>query len=359
MNLLVIHHIYANGMAFDLSGYRNHGTPYFVTEAAAPYAPSFTYAMPGSRVVVAHSPSLQDLLAVRAVVTFYLNPTGGISQRYNLIEGHLSFALYVDPDGSLSGTIVDAAGNWGGPQSAPKLITTGRWYQAEIRHDGVNQCTIFLDGFPVGTSYAAKGPVHSVGPNGIYIGHWPEVPDQYTFAGFIRETWVYKYDPATAAKGLLDPCCRDYRAALDATAATLRSGGYTAEQARQRGMELVKFALSICASVRGTDPVRSQKQIALAALGLAAFERGDSNAYTNALTELAIMAATTLSTADKQQINTQQGQLVSALPLPIASWQNLISKMCWAAKVDPQAVLNAVSQAISTQEPNQPTSEES
>ncbi len=360
MNLLVVHHIYANGMAFDLSGYRNHGTPYFVTQAAVPYAPSFTYASGESRVIVAPSPSLQDLLAVRAVVTFYLNPPGGISRRYNLIEGHLSFALFVNPDGSLSGTIVDADGNWAGAQSAPNAIATGRWYQAEIRHDGVNQCSIFLDGFPVATSYAANGPVRSVGPNGIAIGHWPEVSSQYTFDGFIRETWVYKYDPALAAKGLLNPCCSEYRAALDETAATLRAMGYTAEKAREQGMALIKFGLSISARVRGNDPVRSRKQATLAALALAAFERADSSAYTSALAQLAIMSATTLLATEKQQIHAQEEQLVKGLPLPFKSWQTLIAKMCWAgAKVDPKSVLTGVNQAVPTKPPNQPTTKES
>lgn len=151
MNRLVMHHIYANGMAFDLSGYRNHGLPYDVFQAPAPYSPSFAYTEPDSRVVVNPSASLQDLIAVRAVVTFDLDPAGGITRRYNLIEGHLCFALYVNADGSLSGTILDSAGQWAGAQSAPSLVSTGSWHQAEIRHDGVNQCLILLDGVPVGT----------------------------------------------------------------------------------------------------------------------------------------------------------------------------------------------------------------
>jgi len=110
MNRLVMHHIYANGMAFDLSGYRNHGVPYDVSQAPTPYAPSFTYTQPNSRVLVSASASLQDLIAVRAVTTFNLDPAGGITRRYNLIEGHLCFALFINPDGSLSGTIIDAEG---------------------------------------------------------------------------------------------------------------------------------------------------------------------------------------------------------------------------------------------------------
>ena len=60
MNRTVVHHIYSGGIACDLSGYRNHGVPYDVSEASAPYAPAFGYSSPGSRVIVPQSQSLQD-----------------------------------------------------------------------------------------------------------------------------------------------------------------------------------------------------------------------------------------------------------------------------------------------------------
>jgi hypothetical protein len=284
------------------------------------------------------------------VVSFYLNPPGSLSRRYNLIEGHLCFALFVNPDGSLQGTIVDAEGNWAGPQSPPNTVSVHRWHEAEIRHDGVNQCSIFLDGVPVGTSYAAAGPVRSVGPHGIAIGHWPEASGQYTFDGYLREAWVYKYDPALAAKGLLDPCCGEYRKALDDIAQTLRTIGYTREQAREQGMALIKFGLSISSQVRGNDPVRSKEHSTLSAQALAAFLRGDSSAYTSALSQLAAMAATTLSAAEQHQIGATEEELVNGLPLPIKQFQILIGQMCLGrAKIDPKSVLDAVSKAVAAE----------
>jgi hypothetical protein len=355
MNRLVVHHIYANGMACDLSGYRNHGVPYSVSQAAAPNAPAFAYNVGDSRVIVEPSQSLQDLIAVRALVTFYLNPAGGLTRRYNLVEGHLSFALFVNPDASISGTIVDATGNWTGVQSGPGVVSLGRWHQAEIRHDGVNQTTIFLDGMSIGSSYTAAGPVRSVGAHGIAIGHWPEVSGQYTFSGFIREIWVYKYDPAVAAKSLLDPCCGKYRGALDETAETMRGMGYTAEKARAQGMDLIKFGLSISAQVRGNDPTRSQQHTILSAVALAAFKQGDSAAYTSALTQLAQMSLTSLSPAEWSQIRAQEEQLVKGLPPPIKQWQSLIEKICWGrAKLDPQALLNGLKQPVQGNPQGQP-----
>ena len=346
MNRLVMHHIYANGMAFDLSGYRNHGLPYDVFQAPAPYSPSFAYTEPDSRVVVNPSASLQDLIAVRAVVTFDLDPAGGITRRYNLIEGHLCFALYVNADGSLSGTILDSAGQWRRPERAqPRL----HWELAPSRDPPRR-------GQPVPDPARRRscrdllerpGPVGSVGPNGIAIGHWPEPSGQYTFAGNIRESWVYKYDPAEAAKGLLDNCCCERNAALDEAAQKLGTAGYTAEQARAQGMEILKLGLSLCATVRGSDPDRSKQQATLSAMALAAFQRGDSSAYTSALTELAEMSATTLTAAQQQQFREAEAQLVKALPMPIKDWQALIAKLCLGdAKLNRNALWEAVSKSL-------------
>jgi hypothetical protein len=349
VNRLVIHHIYSGGVAFDLSGYRNHGLPYDVNEASAPYAPAFAYSGPNSRVIVPPSQSLQDLLAVRGVAEFYLDPPGGLAQRYNLIEGHVCFALFVNPDGSLQGTIVDADGQWAGAQSAPNLVSTGRWHQAELRHDGINQCSLYLDGVPVATSQEANGPVGSVGPNGVAIGHWPEPSGQYTFAGYLREIWVYKYDPVLAANDLLDPCCDGSRAALDDMAQTLRAMGYTREKAQVDGMTLIRLGLSAAAQARANDPAASQQQAALSAQALAAFQGGDSNAYNNALAQLAIIAMKNLSPTQIQQLHAQEQEAVTALPLPVKEFQSLIAKMCFGkVKLNPTTVFNTVVQGTGT-----------
>jgi len=216
MNKLVIRQTYIHGIAFDTSNNRNHGVPYAVTQTAAgALAPAFEFRSPDSRVVIRPSTSLHDLIAVRAVATFYVDLAGGVmTRRYNLIEGELSFALFVNPDGSLMGTILDANGHWNGAQSAPNLVQPKRWYQAELRHDGINESLIFLDGVQVGAGYAAPGQVRSVGPNGVAVGHWPEPPGVYTMDGLSRlRAWVLqlgspcamedRQDRATAPRALL------------------------------------------------------------------------------------------------------------------------------------------------------------
>ena len=111
-------------------------------------------------------------------------------------------------------------------------------------------------------------------------------------------------------------------------------------------MTLIKFGLSVSARVRGTDGARSQQHATLSALALAAFSRGDSAAYNKALTSLAEMAATSLTTADQKQVHDQEQQILKELPLPIKSWQSLIGKLCWGgATLDPKALLNRVKTA--------------
>jgi hypothetical protein len=328
MNKLIIHHTYINGMAFDASNNRNHGVPTGVTQAPPPYSPSFAFAAPNSQVVVRPAPSLQDLIAIRARVTFNLEPRTANWHRYNLMEGHLSYALFIQPDGALMGTILDATGNWLGARSDPNTVTAGSWHEAELRHDGINECVVLLDGQAVATSYAARGPVRSVGAHGVAVGHWPETSGVYTFEGHIRESWLYKFDPVDAAKSLLDPCCDKGRKALDDAADRLRAQGYTAEMARDQGMAILNFALGTCADVRGSDPATSQQQRDLSSQALGAFMRRDSASYTTAFAQLAALAGQKLSPGQMQELSDTEKQLVEALPMPFKDWQNLIASVC-------------------------------
>jgi hypothetical protein len=346
MDKLVIRQTYINGVAFDTSNNRNHGAPYLVTQAAGAFAPAFEFRSPDSRVVVQPSPSLQDLIAVRALATFYLDPAGGLVRRYNLIEGELSFALFVQPDGSLMGTILDANGQWNGAQSAPNVVLPGQWHQAELRHDGINECLIFLDGVEVGAGYGAPGPVRSVGPNGVAIGHWPEPPGVYTMDGYIRGIEVYKYDPAQAAKDLLDSCCVK-RESLDDFADRLRAKGYSAQAAAQQGMALLTFGLQLSGAVRSNDPAASRSHARLSDQALAAFLRGDSTAYSEALGELAAMATSRLTSAQLQSLHQRETELIKELPLPIKDWQKLIDDLCWGrTKADPTKLAAAYQAAV-------------
>ena len=136
MNRLAVHHMYANGTARDFSWYRNHGLTLAATDTPASDAPEFTSASEDSPVSVPPSDSLQDLLAVRAAVSFNLNPEGGLARSCCLIEGRASFGWAVEPDGSLQGMSLDDAGNWTGVQSPARVVSTGTRHAARLSFKG-------------------------------------------------------------------------------------------------------------------------------------------------------------------------------------------------------------------------------
>jgi len=218
MNKLVMHHTYRQGLAWDVSKHFNHGDPIQVTVGAGPFENSFLYNQPGSRVVVRPSETLDNLRSLRVVSRLLVTPLGGGARRLNIVEGHLSFALFVNPDRSIQGTFLDPNGNWVGPRSSPGVIPPNTWLEIDYRYDGISLGQIFVNGVLVAARYDMRGPVRGMGPHGIYIGHWPEPDDRYTFAGYIGETRLWKYDEENLPKSLMDPCCTratDWKKILD------------------------------------------------------------------------------------------------------------------------------------------------
>lgn len=201
MNELVLYHRYTFGSPFDVSGKNNHGIPTAVTPGAAPFAHALRFAVPDSRVTVPSSPTLQQPVAIAAFVRFFLEDAS-IGQRYNLVEGHLSFALYIEPGGKLTGTVLDANGTWTGASTAPGTVTAFGWHDAWLLHDGISILELQLDGQTVASSFSVPGPVRSVGSLGIAIGNWPDA-GAYPFLGYLAEVRVYRYDLEREVRGLL------------------------------------------------------------------------------------------------------------------------------------------------------------
>jgi hypothetical protein len=248
----------------------------------------------------------------------------------------------VQPDGSLTATIFDRNGNWTGATTAPHLVSVNTWHTAEIQHDGINTVEIFLDGALVGSAYDALGPVASVGPHGIAIGHWPEVSGQYTFSGFIREVKLYKYDPYKDANGLLDHCCVD-RKALDDAAVQLRRRGATADSLEAKGREILQFGYDMLAQVRGNDQAVTLKQRQISAQALSAFEKRDQTSYTTSLAQLATLAQSCLSASQMASLHERQDDLIKSLPLPFEQLSALVGSVCWdKVGVDPATLVAAM-----------------
>jgi hypothetical protein len=63
-------------------------------------------------------------------------------------------------------------------------VSPEQWHVAELLQDGVSPLRLYLDDAFVATNDNVRGPVRSVGPNGIAIGSWPEPTLQYVFRGY-------------------------------------------------------------------------------------------------------------------------------------------------------------------------------
>jgi len=229
MYQLILHHHYTFGSTFDTSTFGNHGQPHLVTAGTAAFASSLHFQQSDSRVTVVPAQSLNNPLAIAAMVRFYVD--GAMTARLNLIEGFMSFSLYIEPSGALTGTIVDANNLWTGTSSPANLVKPGAWHEAWLTHDGISQLALQCDGATVAVARNVYGPVRSIGNLGVAIGNWPD-RGQYPFAGYIDEVKLYRYDPSKDFQNLLNPCCFDGKA-FDAILAELKAnkvlnadGGY-------------------------------------------------------------------------------------------------------------------------------------
>jgi hypothetical protein len=162
-------------------------------------------------VIIRRSESLRRMDAVRVTARVYPEPLGGGGQRMNIVEGQLSFALFTNPNLSLSCTFLDPAGNWVGATSAPNAIQPFRWSEVEFRYDGVSVMEQFINGAMTAARYDLRGPVRGIGPNGIYVGQWPEPTNRYAFRGYITDVEVWRREPRRNLDNPLNPCCLDER----------------------------------------------------------------------------------------------------------------------------------------------------
>lgn len=254
---LRLHHTYARGAAVDVSDNGNHGE---ITRAYPSSSGSaLEFDSPSSRVQVPPSDSLKRFRSIRARVRFRLDPDASPDRRYNLMEGHLSFALYVTPDFTLKGTIYDDYENWRGPTSDAGAVEPGRWHTAELTYvDSAARIDLRLDGELVGSKQGVAGPVRPVGDLGVAIGIWPDA-DRYALDGQLDDAKLWATWPEF--EDFVDPCCSD-TGALDRVVAIMRRD--PAVQNREvdptailRGLQAI--SARVRAAIVGDDPERSEQ----------------------------------------------------------------------------------------------------
>ena len=195
--------------AIDVSGANNHGTSRdvaFVSDGLSKGSGALVFHSPASRVRVPNNPVFQHLHALKLETVVRLDRLG---QRQNLIEGHLSFAFFVRPDGVLEGTAFGRqtpAGPkaWQGvnsasdsPDGVARMVPIGQWVNLRYEHDGFASIRLFIDDQLAAATYSIASPIRPVGSHGVHIGNWPDA-DVYTFAGLMDRVRIWRWDPDAA-----------------------------------------------------------------------------------------------------------------------------------------------------------------
>jgi hypothetical protein len=318
----VIQQSYTGNLAVDTSGMFNNGIPVKVTAEQ----PGFAFKQPGSRINVRPSQSLRDLECIRAAVGFSLQPKGG-QHRYNLIEGFESFALFVNPDLSLSGTIFDANSNWTGATSPAAVVTAGDTHVAGIECDGINMVRVLLDGKVVAENYDVTGAVREVGYMGLAIGHWPNPPNQYTFEGTIFEVLLQKYDPTAELTQSIDPCCFD-RAALMRWYAQVAKKGVSVATLAQAAEALRTATKNAVITTRGGGKAATEAQQALGAALASALRRGDFAAMEFVMKQSQIFAEGRLDQATLATLGQEVQGAIADFGLEWSDWCEFLRLVC-------------------------------
>jgi hypothetical protein len=151
-----------------------------------------------SRIVVFPSPEFGRLGGIRVNCWVWV---AGVGSRHTIVEGYLAFALFIEANRSLSGTVYDGF-DWGGVHSDPNVVPLRRWVKIVFMYDGIDTCTLHLDDKLCAAEFTPLGRVQGVAwPYGLSIGAWPDA-DKRVFDGRIEELTLWRHpngDPRLTA----------------------------------------------------------------------------------------------------------------------------------------------------------------
>ena len=328
---LVLHHSYSRGVAFDLSEHGNHGALQGVGVSGG----NVVFGGGSDAVRVKASPSLRDLRGIRTQVTFKITP-GPTPHRHNLIEGYICFALVVNGDYSLQGTIVNLDNAWDGALSPPGIVSPNTWHTATFLHDGFSTAKLWLDGVLVAENYNVMGPVVSVAnPYGIAIGHWPDPDDRYTLEGEISEVKVWKSDP-TKIRDAIDDCCID-RGSIDDIIHRAHQDGFYKPELDSVARDLLNLGQQMVGKFSGPDQASRDHARDVAKQATLAFTLGDGPAFRQLLADTAAEVAAKVPAAE---ITADTNELLGIMDrTPAGPVIRELVDLAMARKLDPSAPL--------------------
>lgn len=136
---------------------------------------------PDDRIIIPiKNNSLQEFKGLKIECNIYpiLN-----NNRFNLVEGLMSFAFFIEADKKLMATIYDG-NNWVNVKSSED-IPTNQWSKVSFQYDGISIGKLVLNGNVIGIN--CNMPTGMLQPQTIIaIGHWPNGDNRYTYQGKIK-----------------------------------------------------------------------------------------------------------------------------------------------------------------------------
>jgi hypothetical protein len=187
---LILSHQYHHGAALDSSGFENHGRVEgpALAEGRLAGTRALGFDGVGDRIVIPPSRSLRDIRALRVDATVFLDELGG---RRTILEGFSSFALLVEPDGVLEGTIYNGS-RWEGVRGPEHGMPLRRWVRITYVYDGLNTSVLYLDDEELALDMRPLGEMEPVSwPFGLNVGAWPD-RNHRMFKGKIEEIQVWR-----------------------------------------------------------------------------------------------------------------------------------------------------------------------
>lgn len=224
LKLILDHDFRTPVPAVDQSPFSNHGRVIHATFAsdgrgASTGALRFQHA--DSAVRIARKPVWQKLNALCIEAWLHVTASG---TRRNIIEGDGSFALFLNPDDTLVGSlfsVVDGAAGpaWNtvssgtnSPDGIAHRVPLNRWCKVVFHHDGLTRARIFLDDQLIGVRGDYRSGIAGVAGAGVVIGNWT-LANQFAFAGSIDRVRVWKRDEYAVIDRFtarpVDPAARD------------------------------------------------------------------------------------------------------------------------------------------------------
>jgi hypothetical protein len=339
----VVVYSYENHAALDESGKHNNGIvrlpgPDKWVDAPNQAMPTaILYDNPESMITVPPSPTLAGWPGFRVDIIFQ---PAAYTHRLDLVEGDLSFAFFVEPDGSLWGTVFDGT-EWYPVSSAPNTIVAGRLYRAQFIYDPASTLTLYLNGGLLAVAGSNGAAVRPVQAAGIKVGYWPGGDSRYTYAGLMGPMGIYTLDPyKEGVRGIGKFVCPDSGPGTDIfnTLGDVAANMLTPQERSNTAAFYKTTVDAACSTLQALMTTSSNSRATAIALGslstrMRALLRNDQQAGTsiiddpeffNLMRDAQNLIDATSPTA-KDAFLTQVMRVISALPMPYARLMEIIA----------------------------------